>query len=108
MWITDKIKQAWRGLISFVARCWSMARPFVSAVLSQTASEFWNKSQELLMDAVNYVAQQGLPTDDAKRDAFQSYMKNKAKASWSDLSTLEQNLLREMALAIYKKIANKG
>lgn len=88
---------------SLIAKAWDLATPFLKQILSTTASNVISSLQTLAVEAVAYVASQGLPTDEEKQDAFVAYMKEKAEAQVSSLKTSELNLLREIALAIYKK-----
>jgi phage-related protein len=88
---------------NFISKMWTLAKPFIQEALSKTAQEVWSKSQSLLIDAVAYVASQGLSTDEAKQEAFKTYMKEKSEVAIDELKDSELNLLREMALAIYKK-----
>ncbi|RJO64149.1 MAG: hypothetical protein C4540_04525 [Candidatus Omnitrophota bacterium] len=88
---------------SFVKKLWALAQPFLQEVLSKTAQNIWASSQDLFIAAVQYVAEQGLPTDEARQKAFKAYLLEKAKDKISQLKDRELNLLREMALAIYKK-----
>lgn len=98
-WITGGAKH----LGDLAANLWILAKPFLQEVLSQTAQSVWASLQALAIDAVQYVEQQGLPTDQAKQDAFAAYMASKAKDQVAALKTSELNLLRETALAIYQK-----
>ena len=86
-----------------MAKLWNLAKPFLQEALSKTAAAAWEALQELAIEAVKYVASQGLPTDQAKRDAFQAYMTSKAKDQVAVLKGYEFNLLRETAVAIWKK-----
>ena len=88
---------------AFISKMWTLAKPFIQEALSETAQLVWSKSQSLLVEAISYVASQGLPTDEAKREAFKTYMKEKSEVAIDELKDSELNLLREMALAIYKK-----
>jgi len=88
---------------ALISRLWTLAKPFLQEVLSETASNIFESLKSLAVEAVGYVASQGLPTDQAKQDAFVAYMTTKAKDQVSVLKTSEINLLRETALAIYKK-----
>lgn len=92
---------------SIVKKLWSLAQPYLKEVLSETAQNIWASSQDLFIAAVQYVAEQGLPTDEAKQKAFKAYLLEKAKDEVSELKDSELNLLREMALAIYKKVTGK-
>lgn len=97
------IKRLFSKLGSFIKKAWNLAQPFIKEVLSKTAQQVWATSQGLLIEAVQYVATQGLPTDKAKQEAFKEYMKNKSGLAIEELKDSELNLLREMALAIWKK-----
>jgi hypothetical protein len=92
---------------AFVSRMWTLAKPFLQEALSQTAQNVWASTQDLFVEAAKYVGEQGLPTDEAKRKAFKEYMEVKAKAEVGQLKDLEFNLLREMAVAIWKKAAGQ-
>jgi len=89
---------------ALIAKLWEAAKPFIKEVLSQAAQQAWESLQELLIEAAQYVATQGLPTDEAKRIAFKEYMLSKAKKEVEQLKDSELNMLREMAVAIVKKI----
>ena len=86
-----------------ITKMWKLAEPFLQEVLSQTAQSVWASLQSLAVEAVQYVGTQGLPTDQAKQDAFVAYMTEKAKDQVTVLKASEINLLRETAVAIYKK-----
>ncbi len=88
---------------AFIKKAWKLANPFLQEVLSRTAQEIWKSSQDLFITAVEYVATQGLPTDEDKQKAFKDYMAQNAKDELNQLKASELNLLREMALAIWKK-----
>lgn len=88
---------------ALISRLWTLAKPFLQEVLSETASNVFESLKSLAVEAVGYVTSQGLPTDQAKQDAFVAYMTTKAKDQVSVLKSSEINLLRETALAIYKK-----
>jgi hypothetical protein len=99
MWLTDFFK----GLFNKLSKLFNLAKPFLKEVLSQTAQNIWVSSQSLFVEAVQYVSLQGLPNDEAKRKAFNEYMATRAKGQFELLKESEINLLREMALAIFKK-----
>jgi len=101
--ISNFFKSFFNKAGAFIGKMWTLAKPFIQEALSATAQAVWEKSQGLLVDAVAYVAAQGLPTDKAKQEAFKNYMQEKSEIAISDLKDSELNLLREMALAIYKK-----
>ena len=88
---------------ALVSRLWSLAKPFVQEALSKTAQAVWESLQALAIEGVKYVSEQGLPTDKEKQDAFKAYMLLKAKDQVSVLKDYEFNLLRETAVAIWKK-----
>lgn len=98
-WITGGAKH----LGDLAGKLWTLAEPFLKQILSETAQSVWSSLQTLAVEAVQYVATQGLPTDQAKQDAFVAYMTSKAKDQVAVLKTSEINLLRETALAIYNK-----
>ena len=104
MSIFSAIGNWFKSLGNLVKKLWNIAEPFLLEVLSQEAQKFWTTSQDLLVAAAQYVSTQGLPTSDAARKAFGDYMLSKVKDEWSTLKEWEQNLLREMALSIAKKI----
>jgi len=87
---------------AFVAKMWNLAKPFLKEVLSQTASNALSSLQALAIAAVTQIASQGLPTDDAKRKAFENYMKAELAKQGIVLKDAEMNLLRETTLAIWK------
>ncbi|MDD5610639.1 MAG: hypothetical protein PHH69_03730 [Candidatus Omnitrophica bacterium] len=93
---------------AFIQKAWSLLGPFAKEVLSETAQEFLDSSKTLLLDAVQYVAQQGFPSSEAKRKAFTDYMALKAKDEWKDLKESEQDLLRQIALSIWKKATEQN
>ena len=96
------IKSWFSKAASIVKKLWTLAEPFLKELLSASAKAAFDSLKSLAVEAVTYVATQGLPTDEAKQDAFVAYMTSKAKETVSALSTSELNLLRETALAIYK------
>lgn len=89
---------------AFVRKVWDLAKPFLKEVLSQSAQNVWASSQDLFVAAAQYVQEQGLPTTEDKQKAFSDYMARNAKDELSQLKESELNLLREMAVAILKKI----
>ena len=91
----------------FVKKAWQLATPFLQEVLSKTAQNVWNASKDLFIAAVQFVAEQGFPTDDEKRRAFRYYMETNSHDVIAKLSDSELNLLREMALAIFKKASGQ-
>ena len=108
MWNPIKIVWGWitggaKHLGDLAAKLWKLAEPFLQEALSETAQSVWSSLQTLAVQAVQYVETQGLPTDQAKQDAFLAYMTNKAKDQVAVLKTSEINLLRETALAIFVK-----
>lgn len=86
-----------------VSRLWDLAKPFLQEALSATSAAVFASLKSLAVEAVGYVAGQGLPTDKAKQDAFKAYMVSKAKDEVGALKDYEINLLRETAVAIWKK-----
>ncbi len=93
---------------AFVAKACELLKPFVVAVLSEAGAAFWKSSQTLIVAAIKYVRDQGLPTTEAKQTAFYDYMANAAKDEWTSLSTKEQNWMRETGLAILEKALAQG
>jgi hypothetical protein len=96
MGIIDKVK-------ALISKLWGLAKPFLREVLSRAAQMAWETLKDLLIEAAQYVATQGLPTDEAKQKAFKDYMILKAKDEVEQLKDSEFNMLREMAVAIVKK-----
>lgn len=92
---------------TFIKKAWKLAAPFLQEVLSETANNIWASSQDLFIAAAQYVASQGLPTDEEKQKAFKDYMAKAASAEVEQLKDNEFNLLREMAVAIFKKVTAK-
>jgi hypothetical protein len=88
---------------AFIKKMWNLAEPFLSQMLSQTAANALDSLQALAIAAVSQIATQGLPNDDAKRKAFADYMKAKLQEQSIVLKDSELNLLRETAVAIWKK-----
>jgi len=89
----------------FIGKMWTLAKPFLQEALSETAQNIWKSTQSLFIEAAIYVGEKGLPTDEAKRDEFKNYMSAKAGNEVNQLKDSEFNLLREMAVAIAKKIS---
>jgi hypothetical protein len=83
---------------------WLLAEPFLVQVFNDTKAKVLLSLRELALEAVKYVSEQGLPTDEAKRDAFKQYMKEKSEGKVDELKDYELALLRETALAIFKAI----
>jgi hypothetical protein len=102
-WIKGGVKH----LGELAGKMWKTAEPFLQEVLSETAQSVWKSLQTLAIEACQYVETQGLPTTQAKQDAFTAYMSSKAKDQLAALKTSEINLLRETALAIFKKATAK-
>jgi len=88
---------------ALILKMWNLAEPFLKELLSASANAAFNSLKALAIEAAGYVATQGLPSDKAKQDAFKAYMVNKAKDQVAVLKDSEINLLRETAVAIYKK-----
>lgn len=103
--IKNWFKSLFNKVGTFVSEMWELAKPFLKEALSQTAQSVWMSCQGLFIEAANYVATQGLPTDEDKRKAFKDYMELKAKDEISKLKDSEFNLLREMAVTIWKAIS---
>ena len=89
--------------VALFKKMFNLAKPFLQEVLSKTAQNVWVSSQSLFIEAIQYVAIQGLPNEADKQKAFKEYMTSKAKDQVEVLKTSELNLLREMALAIVNK-----
>lgn len=87
---------------NFISELWQLAKPFLQEVLSDTSAAIIKSLQELALQAVQYVAAQGLPNDESKRKAFAEYMVKATKAQGIILRDYELNLLREMAYSILK------
>jgi hypothetical protein len=104
--IGNWIKSLFNKSGAFIAKMWILAKPFLREALSKTAQNVWASAQSLFVEAALYVAKQGLPNDEAKRNAFKTYMESKAKEQISQLKDSEFNLLRETAVAIVKKAAS--
>jgi len=96
-------KALWSKAGAFIKKAWSLASPFIKEVLSRAAQSFFESSKDLLIAAVKHVAEQGLPSTEAKQKAFYDYMAAAAKDEWTSLKDSEMAYLRETALAIYKK-----
>ena len=92
---------------SLLKKLWEIASPFVKEVLSEAAAKIWESAKEILIEVLTQIATKGLPTDDAKRDAFEDAMKAKLGAEWEELKDYEKNTLREMALSIVKKTTSE-
>ncbi len=88
---------------AFISKMWTIAQPFLKEVLSKSAQNALSALQDLAIAAVQQIASQGLPTDEAKQKAFADYMKAAAIQKGIELKDSEINLLRETALAIWKK-----
>ena len=112
MWPFNNIGDFFRGMFdkirAFIQKAWRLASPFLREVLSRTAQMAWETLKDLLIEAAQYVATQGLPTDEAKQKAFKDYMILKAKDKVEQLKDSEFNMLREMAVAIVKKATEQG
>jgi hypothetical protein len=101
--IGNWFKSLFNKVGAFIAKCWNLASPFLKEMLSASAKNALAVLQTLAIQAVEYVAGQGLPTDEAKQKAFADYMKTALKKKGLELKDSELNLLRETALAIWKK-----
>ena len=102
------IKSFGNKMGAFVKKAWALASPFIKEILSDAAQKLLDSSKDLLVAAAKYVAEQGLPTTEAKQKAFYDYMANAAKDEWTSLKDSEAAYLRETALAIYKKATAEG
>jgi len=97
-------KELFNIMGGFIKRACKLAEPFLQEVLSRTAKNVWDNSQDLFISAAQYVAIQGLPTTEAKQKAFKDYLVKRSKEEINDLKDSEINLLREMAVVIVKKV----
>lgn len=84
----------------------SQTKPFLKIVASEAVQQIWATSSHLLVEAVQYVATQGLPTEEASKTAFYEYMRKNGNEAIKDLRTRELNFLRELALSIVDKAKN--
>ncbi|MFA5388851.1 MAG: hypothetical protein WC312_03755 [Candidatus Omnitrophota bacterium] len=111
MGVISAIKRFFQGIFdkigALIGRLLELAKPFLKETLSKTAQDVWASTQDLFMEAVKYVAEKGFPDDEAKRKAFKEYMEGRAKYEIKQLKDSEFNLLREMALAIWKVAMQK-
>ena len=83
---------------------WKLAEPFLINLFHESTAAVMLSLRELAVEAVKYVSEQGLPTDEAKRFAFKQYMQEKSEGKIDELKDYELNLLRETAVAVYKAI----
>ena len=83
---------------------WKLAEPFLVSLFDATKARVLLSLREMALEAVQYVAEQGLPTDSDKREAFKKYMQEKSEGKVDELKDYELALLRETALAIFKSI----
>lgn len=88
---------------ALIKKMWKLVEPFLTELLSASSKIAFDALKGLAVEAVAYVSTQGLPTDKEKQDAFKNYMINKASDKVNELKDSEINLLRETAVAIYKK-----
>lgn len=93
----------WDKVNAFIKRFWVKVSPALKEVLGNGAYMLWEKSQTLLMEAVAYVASQGLPTDKAKQDAFKKYMQEKSEIAIDEIKDNDFAIIRDLALAAWKK-----
>ncbi len=100
-WITGGAKH----LGDLASRLWTIAQPYFKQILSETAQTVWASLQDLAIQACQYVEAQGLPDTKSKQTAFLDFMTGKAKDQIAVLKDSEIALLRENALAIFKKAA---
>ena len=103
MGLINWFKGLFSNVGSKIRKMWNLAQPFLKELLSASANAAFDSLKSLAIEAATYVATQGLPTDKAKQDAFKTYMVDKAKDEVAVLKDSEINLLRETAVAIYKK-----
>lgn len=102
MSISSWFKSLFSQVKSLVKKLWKLALPFLQEALSVSAAVIWSSARDVLLAAAEYAAKEGL-TSDAKREAFKGYMAEKLAQEWTELKEAEQNILLEMAVAIYKK-----
>ena len=103
MGLGNWIWSIWDKVNAFLKRFWTKASPALKEVLGEVAYLLWEKGQALLVEAVAYVAAQGLPTDKAKQDAFEEYMKEKSEIAIDEIKDDEFAIIRNLALAAWKK-----
>jgi len=107
MWPFSNIGNWIQGLFdkakALIAKLWDLARPLAQAILSEAANQIWLSLKDLFIEAIGYVAKQGLPTTEAKQKAFKDYMILKAKDEVEQLKERELNWIRETALGIWEK-----
>ena len=103
MSIFSAISNFFKGLFDKVKKLWGVVKPFLQEIFNQSTQAVLASLQTLAIEAVQYVAAQGLPNDQAKQEAFKAYMLDKAKEQVNLLKDWQLNLLREIAVAIWKK-----
>ena len=88
---------------ALITKLWDLAKPLAKEILSEAANQIWLSLKDLFIEAIGYVAKQGLPTTEAKQKAFKDYMEIKAKEEIGQLKDRELNWIRETALGIWEK-----
>jgi len=89
---------------ALLKKLWSLTLPFVKEVLSREGKIFWETSQDLILEALQYVNDKGLPTSEAKRKEFASCMENAAKDKWKALKESERDWMMQTGLLVLKNI----
>jgi len=107
MGLGAKIKNFFSNLFdkakAIIKRAFNLAKPFVKEFLSEAAAYLWEHGQELLMEAVEYVEAQGLPTTEAKQKAFKDYMQQRSEFKIDEIKANDFLAVETMALAAWKK-----
>lgn len=107
MGIGAKIKIFFIGLFdkvgNFLKQFWAKAEPALEQILGDVALLVWKTGRGLMIEAIEYVAAQGLPTDKAKQDAFKEYMKEHSELAIDEIKDNDFAILRDLAYGAWKK-----
>ncbi len=89
-------KAAWGNI-------WAKIQPSLQVIFKGSMGIVWAFAKDMALETVVQIAQQGLPTNDEKRKAFENAMKAKLKSAGKTASDAEINLVRELALQLAKE-----
>ena len=99
--LMHKTQQAILDLGTFAKHAWTVAEPFVQQFFSEAEQAILSSLQILAVTAIQQVASQGLPTTEAKQQAFSKIMQDAAKTQGLTLTNELEDDIRQMALRIY-------
>jgi len=101
-WLSTWIKGLFHKADDFAKKAWKLLQPFLQAILNEAQLLLMSSLREMALTAARQISEQGLPTDEAKREAFAKIMREEAKIQGHILSDSMLNFLREIVVQILK------